>query len=309
MKDAYILMLMDCNQDCMFCSLPKKGEYLSYEDLKKKIDRYHKESYDQVTLTGGEPTLHPDLLRTIRYVKSKGMEVRMITNGSNLNKKMIDDIVGAGIDYFALSVHTFDQEKAKKISDYEDYSIKAIFESIEYILNKTAVPLYMNITVTKMNYKELPSMCTYISSNFKKIHMVNFNYVDIFGNVTGKGNVDKIGIEYYRSELYLRKAFGILKKNKINFRVERVPLCYLVGFEEFSSDFNRIMEIEKPKTDFVDKRMSETSPDDFIKAEQCRFCKYSKFCFGMNKNYVRTYGTKEIYPIFHKLPKEKYDRS
>ena len=305
MKDAYILMLMDCNHDCLFCSIPKKDIYLSFQDIKNKIDKYYEEGYDQITLTGGEPTLHPDLIEVIKYIKSKKISVRMITNGSNLNEKLINEIIDAGINFFAISVHTFEQEKALEITDFEDYDLKKIFSNMNYILNKTEIPLYLNITITKMNYKELPEMCKKISKDFRKIHLVNFNYIDIFGNVTEKDNVKDIGIEYFRSELYLRNAFQILKNNNINFRAERIPLCYLVGFEEYSSDFNRIMEIEKPKTDFIDKRMVEITPLDYEKANQCKFCKYNQFCFGISKNYTKTYGTKELYPIFHKIPENK----
>ena len=309
MRDAYILMLMDCNQDCLFCSMPKNENYLSREEIRAKIDKYADEGYDQVTLTGGEPTLHPDLLEMIGYVKSKNMSVRVVTNGSNLDRSLIDRMISAGLDYFVLSVHTFEQDKARKLSDYDEYDIEAIFGSINYILKKTSIPLYMNITVNKLNYKELPEMCKKIVKDFPNVHLINFNYVDIFGNVTQKDNVEEVGIQYFRSELYLRRAFTILKKNGVNFRAERIPLCYLVGFEEYSSDFNRIMEHERPKTDFVDKRMSETTPDDYQKARQCSHCSYGRYCFGVNKNYSRTYGTKELYPIFHKIPEKKIKRS
>lgn len=305
MKDAYILMLMDCNFDCLFCSVPKKEIYLSKKEIFAKIDKYAEENYNQVTLTGGEPTLHPDLTDVIKYIKTKKMNCRITTNGSNLDKKLIDDMIDAGIDYIAVSIHTFDEKLAKKISDYEDYNIKNVFSSINYILNRMEKSLYINITITKLNYKKLPEMCEIIANKFEGLNLINFNYVDIIGNVNEKNKVEEVGIQYYISELYLRKSFNILKRNNINFRVERVPMCYLVGFEEYSSDFNRLSKAEDPTTDFVDKEISKPTNLDFEKARQCEFCKYSNFCMGINKNYSKTYGTKELYPIFHNFPKEK----
>ena len=305
MKDAYILLLMDCNQDCLFCSVPKKDKYLTKEEIIRKIDKYSSEKYDQVTITGGEPTLHPDLLDVVSYVKSKNMSCRVVTNGNKLDQELIDKLIKSGVDYIAISIHTFDKELAKKLSDYEDYDIDKILKSVDYILTKTRIPLYINITVTKLNYKKIPDMCKVISEKYRNVHLINFNYVDIFGNVTDKQTIEDVGIQYYASELYMNKAFRILKKNKINFRAERIPLCYLVGFEEHSSDFNRIQNIEDPKTDFVEDRFVEITYLNYDKGKQCKFCNYNKYCYGVNKNYARIYGTKELYPIFHVFPKNK----
>jgi MoaA/NifB/PqqE/SkfB family radical SAM enzyme len=305
MKDSYILLLLDCNHDCLFCSVPKKKTYLNKEDIQKKIDNHISEGAEQITLTGGEPTLHNDLLDIIRYVKSKNTSCRMISNGTSLTIELILKLIDAGLDYLALSVHTFDEEKAKKLAQFEKYDMKKIIMNIRYILEKTTLPLYLNITINKMNYKELPQMAHRISKHLKKVHMVNFNYVDIWGNVVEKNTVGTVGIQYYVAERYFIKAFEILKKNNILFRAERIPLCYLVGFEEYSSDFNRMTNQEKPTTDFVDKETQSFNTNDYIKSEQCKHCLYSTYCPGMSKNYARMYGTKELVPIFHEVPKQK----
>lgn len=301
MKDAYIHLLMDCNNDCLFCSVPKKKIYLSVEDVKKRIDRYHKKGFQQVTFTGGEPTLHEDLIQAVSYVHTKGMECRIITNGTKLNWKVIKNLEYSGLNYICLSVHTLDAEKAKYISDNKDYCLDDIFTNMDYILNKTSIKLYINITISKLNYKDLPEMAILIVKRFKKVHLVNFNYVDVWGNVLMKKMEDKIAIPYHLSELYVLKALNILKKNKINFRAERIPLCYLVGFEKYSSDYNRIIEAEKPITLFTDEELRAFTMEDYEKGEACNFCFYKKICCGVNVNYNNKFGTKDLYPIFHEL--------
>jgi len=299
MKDAYILITMDCNNDCLFCSIPKKELYLSYDEIIVKIDKYKKENFEQITITGGEPTLHKDLFKIINYVKKKHMAVRLVTNGINLNEKFVQDLVRLNLNYLTVSVHSLNLENAKKISNNSDYDLNKIIKNIKYAVS-LGLKVYFNFTVNNLNYKELPNISKFLVKEIPKIHMINFNYVDLWGNATVNQSLD---LRYYLAELYLVEAFKILVKNKIEFRAERIPLCYLVEFEKYSSDYNRIMNLEKPKTDFLEKNVVEITPKDYKKGDACKYCFYSKICFGVSQHYVKKYGFKEFYPVFHNFNK------
>ena len=90
MKDAYILITMDCNNDCLFCSIPKKNLYLNYKEITKKIDSYFEQGFEQITITGGEPTLHKNIFDIISYIKNRNMAARLVTNGTKLTFDFID---------------------------------------------------------------------------------------------------------------------------------------------------------------------------------------------------------------------------
>lgn len=288
---------MDCNNDCLFCSIPKKSMYLSYDEIITKIDKYKKGKYDQITITGGEPTLHKNVLEIITYAKSKNLAVRLVTNGVNLNEQFIDKLFNSHLNYLTISVHTLDENKAKLISNNKNYDLNSILNNIKYAVN-LGLRVYFNFTVNNLNYKELPSLARYLVKEIPNIHMVNFNYVDLWGNTVENEHLD---LRYYLAEKYLVEAFKTLVKNKIEFRAERIPLCYLVGFEKYSSDFNRIVSLEKPKTDFLEKNVVEITPKDYLKGDCCIYCSYSKYCYGVSEHYVKKYGFGEFYPIFHKL--------
>jgi MoaA/NifB/PqqE/SkfB family radical SAM enzyme len=301
MKEAYIHILMDCNNDCLFCSLPKKEIYLNWKQIKSKIDKYYDESYKMITFSGGEPLMHPDLLKALKYSHEKGFETRVVTNGTKLTKEKIYELVETGVKTILISIHTFNSDKAKKISDNTEYDINKIIESAKYILKLNSINLDINITINKLNYKELPQIAEKISKEFSNVHLINFNYIDMFGNTLQKNQEDIIGLKYYVAERYFIEAFRILKKNKIVFRAERIPLCYLVDFEEYSSDYNRIKNVENPQSNFVDDFINQFEGKDFIKNKSCQVCHYKKICYGLNLNYNALYGSKELYPIFHDL--------
>ena len=67
-----------CNLNCKFCSCGdrRKDLELTLEECKKVIDIVSKRGTKSITITGGgEPLLHPDINKIIRYAGKKGIEV------------------------------------------------------------------------------------------------------------------------------------------------------------------------------------------------------------------------------------------
>jgi len=79
-----------CNYSCPFCvdsRLINAGKTLVLEDIKKLIDTLHSHGLLSVILIGGgEPTLHPDFEAVVEYIKTKGIQIGIATNGSQLKK-------------------------------------------------------------------------------------------------------------------------------------------------------------------------------------------------------------------------------
>jgi MoaA/NifB/PqqE/SkfB family radical SAM enzyme len=96
-----------CNLDCQMCNFRHTGfldtdDMLPLEIYKKVIDDVHQQVF-HVSLTGGEPLLHPDIVEFVRYAKLKGMSCSLVTNGSAL-AHYAKDIVNAGVDILTVSI-------------------------------------------------------------------------------------------------------------------------------------------------------------------------------------------------------------
>lgn len=86
-----------CNLKCPVCFADAKGSFtLPFERIKKMIDLYVKcEGEPEVLqISGGEPTLHPDIFRILEYVSQKGIKFPMLnTNGLKLaNREFAEKI-------------------------------------------------------------------------------------------------------------------------------------------------------------------------------------------------------------------------
>lgn len=108
-----ILLTDYCNRHCSFCfgggyikRTAQAGEFLTKENL-DKILPYALENHDKVvTLLGGEPTMHPDVLEMIFRCREVGLNVQMFSNGiipqnvlESLSEKTDPDWFNVTINY------------------------------------------------------------------------------------------------------------------------------------------------------------------------------------------------------------------
>ncbi len=79
-----------CNFSCPFCvdsKLINSGKSLTLEEVRETINTLHSHGLLSVILIGGgEPTLHKDFEAIVRTIKSKGLQLGIVTNGSRLEK-------------------------------------------------------------------------------------------------------------------------------------------------------------------------------------------------------------------------------
>jgi len=108
-----------CNFSCPFCvdsKLINAGKSLTSAEVKKTVDTLHSHGLLSVILIGGgEPTLHRDFGEIVRYIKSKNLQIGIVTNGSRLEK--IEAIVEAlkEKDWIRISIDAAGEEVFRDI--------------------------------------------------------------------------------------------------------------------------------------------------------------------------------------------------
>ena len=96
-----------CNMRCPFCHnadlvLPTDDGRISVDELLAFLDS-RVGRLQGVCISGGEPTLHPDLPLLLRAIKSRGFETKLDTNGTN--PEMLLALIGEGlVDYVAMDI-------------------------------------------------------------------------------------------------------------------------------------------------------------------------------------------------------------
>ncbi|MCX6766021.1 MAG: anaerobic ribonucleoside-triphosphate reductase activating protein [Candidatus Moranbacteria bacterium] len=150
-KLAATVFTVGCNFRCPFCHNPELISNIKYQISKIPEKEFfdflkkRKGKLEGVCITGGEPTLQPDLIKFIKKIKRQGYLVKLDTNGSrpDVLKKIID---GKLVDFIAMDIKNYlgrydetcgvkaDKERVK-------LSVDLIKNSrIDYEFRTTAVP-------------------------------------------------------------------------------------------------------------------------------------------------------------------------
>src|ERR1700678_2488766 len=114
---AQIVPIRRCNLDCAYCNeYDKTSAPVPLETMLRRIDRLADLGTTIITLSGGEPTLHPDLDSIIRRIRSRGAIATLITNGLLLTPDRIRALNRAGLDYLQISIDNVAPDDVSKKS-------------------------------------------------------------------------------------------------------------------------------------------------------------------------------------------------
>ena len=88
-KDLCFEIIETCLNNCMFCSSNSncnKTQIIRFEDFKRTIDYFMSNGgIEELSLSGGEPFLHPELKKIVSYSKSLGIRTVIFTSGVTNN--------------------------------------------------------------------------------------------------------------------------------------------------------------------------------------------------------------------------------
>jgi len=87
----------------------KKGDYYSFYNIQKVLDRLADAGVVVVNLYGGEPTLHPKFIEIGEYAKDLGLSVGFLSNGYNIREENINKITDI-FEACTISLHGFRKE-------------------------------------------------------------------------------------------------------------------------------------------------------------------------------------------------------
>jgi len=138
---AHIVPIRRCNLSCAYCN-----EYDSFSkpvptaEILRRIELLAALGTATVTISGGEPLLHPALDEMIRRIRSLGMLAQLITNGYLLTPERIERLNQAGLDHLQISIdNVMPDETSKKSLKVLDKKLSWLAEYAEFDLNINSV--------------------------------------------------------------------------------------------------------------------------------------------------------------------------
>ncbi len=138
---AHIIPMRRCNLSCTYCNeYDDISKPVPIEVMKERIDHLHRLGTTIVTISGGEPLLHPELDDLIKHIRSKGIITGMITNGYLLTAERIQRLNRAGLDHMQISIdNVMPDEVSKKSLKVLDKKLQLLSEHAEFHVNINSV--------------------------------------------------------------------------------------------------------------------------------------------------------------------------
>jgi MoaA/NifB/PqqE/SkfB family radical SAM enzyme len=138
---AHIIPIRRCNLTCAYCN-----EYDNYSKpvptgtMIQRIDKLTALGTGVITISGGEPLLHPDLDEVIARMRHRGAIAGLITNGYLLTAERIRRLNRAGLDHMQISIdNVMPDEVSKKSLKVLDKKLQLLSKHALFHVNINSV--------------------------------------------------------------------------------------------------------------------------------------------------------------------------
>ena len=138
---AHIIPIRRCNLACKYCNeFDDSSKAIPLETMKRRIEDLARLGTSIVTLSGGEPLLHPELDEIIAHMRTYPILVGMITNGYLLTAERIQRLNRAGLDHLQISIdNVMPDDVSKKSLKVLDKKLQLLAEHADFHVNINSV--------------------------------------------------------------------------------------------------------------------------------------------------------------------------
>jgi molybdenum cofactor biosynthesis enzyme MoaA len=301
----------DCTNHCVFCSESKSLNrrqpfFMKPEVVTEHLTRLARRGYDHVTFTGGEPTLHPEILGILKEARSLGYRTYVTTNGGLFASKAFCRRALPLIDELCFSVHGHQARLHNSLTRHRRSfaTLKKAIQNAAGSRTKNTC-CTANLVLSRRNILALPQILQFI---FSWPHIQGL----LLSLVAPQGN----GLRHYRT-LAIRLSdiraiapaiYTLVRRQKRAIHIFGAPLCALGFIQTISNDV-----VWSPRTtiSYNDQRnleeiQSDKPTRDRSQSPKCRACAHKDLCGGVFTRYLELFGDAEITPQARVSPHDQH---
>jgi MoaA/NifB/PqqE/SkfB family radical SAM enzyme len=139
---AQIVPMRRCNLSCAYCNeYDDVSKPVPLDEMVRRIDHLARLGTSIITISGGEPLLHPDLDEIIARIRHHGRMAGMITNGYLLMPERIQRLNKAGLDHLQISIDNVQPDEISK------NSLKVLDKKLEFLAEHADFHVNINSVV------------------------------------------------------------------------------------------------------------------------------------------------------------------
>ena len=138
---AHIIPMRRCNLACGYCNeYDQTSKPVPLEVMQRRLDKLAELGTSVVTISGGEPMMHPQLDDIVRHIRSHGMSAGLISNGYYFTPDRIKRLNDAGLEYLQISIDNVNpDEVSRKSLRVLDKKLRYLAEHADFHININSV--------------------------------------------------------------------------------------------------------------------------------------------------------------------------
>ena len=270
-----------CNQSCRFCFVSTHLPNPDDARIRAQIVDSAQAGHDLV-LTGGEPTLHPQLVDYVRLARAHSdKRLTLQTNATRLaDETLTVALAEAGLDTAFVSLHGCCAETSDAITETPGTFDKTV-AGLDALRRLTQVHLIVNFVICQRNHHELPEYVRWVHSRWPGAE-VNLSFVAPSSDLVPR---DTALIPKYSD--VLPDLVGALREGQrlgigvIGFEAMcGIPLCLV------PPEFDGVFRVSAIPQGY--------DAGEFVRGEACEGCVYNGRCYGLRRGYRDLYGDGEL---------------
>lgn len=172
LKDLCFEIIQKCPNNCMFCSSMSEFDsksIISFDTFKKTIDKFVSlGGIKEISLSGGEPFMHPNLFEMVEYCKIKGIKTVIYTSGIRQRRKLSEE-QKKGLNHLELKI--INQMEENEYDHLDRSMLRKLKElgldKIVFNLQASEVDEYNHLMGTKNQYSHV--LKSLLDTNFEGI--------------------------------------------------------------------------------------------------------------------------------------------
>ncbi|MBT3220699.1 MAG: radical SAM protein [Proteobacteria bacterium] len=291
-----------CGGRCVFCSeahrMVRYRQFpMTWGQVATVLRKHARRGVTNLHLTGGEPTLHPHFVDTIRLAKKLGMKTSLGTLGGRLSHEAFAREAAPWLDEGLFSLHGPTAEVHNRAAGRKK-SFARVIGAMELMprLNRS-FDVFVNTVVTRWNVDELGQTVALADSLGAKLIVVS----NLAPEGRGEDRYAELAVPFAKLSRVLPLAAQEAKRAVVRFF--GVPMCVLGDARHLSNDL------------FWDPRVTvewATMPQKVVLQDQynwhpfrrrlwvdeCAECELKGVCAGVFDKYAELWSTKDLKPEF-----------
>ncbi|MBP6430192.1 MAG: radical SAM protein [Ferruginibacter sp.] len=300
-KDDYIPMIMSwelldkCSFKCPFCYIVghSRNKVVRFREMKPEIDKLIEKGLFHCLLTGGEATSHSDFKEIYKYLKQNGVLVEVYTNGSLIDKEMIELFKEFKPYKIEVSIYGVSQENFQEATGTQKINYQLILDNI-LELKSNDINVLCKTPLNNLTEKDFDEIILWCKEN----EVVHYYSTSIYEGYDGSDLDTFASNNDIQNKYDALKFLEIEKKyptdTSVNKQNPQGKTCYTCAIRKFGLHINSAFELMPCSETHFDESKSKILDDGIDKAIEkyrnfvdpfvgraiigCDGCEASKIC-------------------------------